>query len=293
MVPIGLEWLQSDSTLALVERSLATDLVPYRDLGLMLWGEVAGGTLCYQLAILNGAPDSANGPDVEAESDKDYVGRIFVRPLRPTRIGELANLGFGAAGSYGNVRGTAAGSGLPTYHSTGQQAIFAYLNDPMGPVVAAGARWRVTPQMYFYIGPVGLLVEYVVSSQRVQRLETAADIQNRAWNLTASFVLTLEHAAYEGVIPQHPVDLRHKNFGAFELTGRYSELRLDPGAFPMYADPAVSVRSAHELAGSLNWYLTDYVRIMLSYEHTEFTGGAPNSNRLPEDAVLGRFQIAL
>jgi phosphate-selective porin OprO/OprP len=160
-------------------------------------------------------------------------------------------------------------------------------------VAAAGARWRVAPQLYWYIGPIGLLAEYVVSSQRVQRLDAVADLQNRAWNLAASFVLTLEHAAYEGVVPQHPIDFRHKNFGAFELAGRYSELRLDPAAFPMFAVPGTSVQSARELAGGLNWYMTDFVRIMLSFEHTEFVGGAPNGDREPENALLGRLQIAL
>ena len=42
----------------LVERSLATDLVPYRDIGLMLSGDAGDGTFCYALALLNGAPDS-------------------------------------------------------------------------------------------------------------------------------------------------------------------------------------------------------------------------------------------
>jgi phosphate-selective porin OprO/OprP len=122
---------------------------------------------------------------------------------------------------------------------------------------------------------------------------SVADLEHAAWNLSASFVLTLEHAAYEGVTPRRPVDFVHRGLGAFELVVRYSELRLDPAAFPRFADASVSVRSATELVGGLNWYLTDYVRLMFSFEHTEFVAGAALGNRAPEDAVLGRVQLAL
>lgn len=296
MVPIGLEWLQSDSSIPMVERSLATDLVPYRDLGVMLMGELGGGTFCFQLAIVNGAVDGGNGPDFALHSDKDYVGRIFLRPLRRTRLAPLSDLGFGLAGSYGTARGTAASSNLPSYRSPGQQTIFTYVNNPTVPdaaVAAAGERWRVTPQLYWFIGPVGLLAEYVVSSQKVERLGMSSALQHWAWNLTASFVLTMEHAAYDGVVPRHPVDFRHRAVGAFELTLRYSELRLDPGAFPLFADPATSVQSARELAAGLNWYLTDFLRLMLSFSHTDFSAGAATGSREPENALLGRLQIAL
>src|SRR6202012_66132 len=105
--PIGLEYLERDSGLALVERSLATDLVPFRDYGVMILGDVAGGTLEYQAAILNGAADMANGPDTALQSSKDYVGRLFLRPLKPWKRAAISDLGFGIAASYGDPHGTA------------------------------------------------------------------------------------------------------------------------------------------------------------------------------------------
>ncbi|HEX6837517.1 MAG TPA: porin, partial [Polyangia bacterium] len=44
MIPVGLEWMQKDTQIHFMERSLATDLVPYRDLGLMLFGDFADNT---------------------------------------------------------------------------------------------------------------------------------------------------------------------------------------------------------------------------------------------------------
>jgi phosphate-selective porin OprO/OprP len=143
------------------------------------------------------------------------------------------------------------------------------------------------------------MAEYVMSSQHVERGVASADIVNRAWNLTLSFALTLEHETYDAITPRHPIDFRHRGWGAFEVVARYSELRMDAAAFPTFADPTVSVRSARELAAGLNWYLTDYVKFMISYHRTDFEGGAAATatgapgNREPENALMGRMQLAL
>jgi phosphate-selective porin OprO/OprP len=296
-VPIGLEWIQSDCAIHLVERSLATNLVPWRDLGVMLQGDVADSTVYYAVGVFNGAPDNADGPDFASHSEKDYVGRVFVRPLARTHLATWTDLGFGVAGSYGSARGSVGATALPTYRSPGQQPIFAFVASTVMPDVtalAAGERWRVMPQAYWYIGPVGVLAEYGVSSQRVERFGMAADLQNRAWNLTAMFVLTLERASFEAVVPRRPIDFRHFALGAFELVVRYSELHIDPAAFPWFADPATSVTAARELAAGLNWYLTDFLKMMFSFHRTDFNGGASmGRDREPENALLMRLQIAL
>jgi phosphate-selective porin OprO/OprP len=165
---------------------------------------------------------------------------------------------------------------------------------PDANAVADGDRWRLSPQLYWYLGPVGLMAEYVMSSQRVTRMGNSANIDNRAWNITVSFVLTMERASYEGVEPKHPVDFRHWSFGAWELVARYSELRIDDNAFPVFADPAASVRGARELAGGLNWALTHHTKVMFMYERTDFTGGAPNdANKKSENGLLGRIQMSI
>jgi phosphate-selective porin OprO and OprP len=309
MIPVGLEWMQKDTTTSFVERSLVTDLVPWRDIGLMLSGDVGDGTFLYQLAIVNGAPDGGNGPDLDTQTAKDYVGRLFLRPLRRMRCAAFTDLGFGIAGSFGTIKGTATANGLASYKTPGQQPMFSYLvpsakvlastSANTEAVIADGNRWRVTPQLYWYVGPFGLLTEYIYSSQRVSKGIAAADIGNRAWNVTASFALTMERATFDGLTPRHPMDFRHKAFGAFELVARYSELRFDASAFPTFADPTLSVRSARELAAGLNWYVPDYVKIMFSYHHTSFEGGAGMGaggvvgDRPDENALMGRLQLAL
>ena len=58
--PVGLEQLQADVNISFNERSLVTDLVPNRDLGFELHGDIAGGVLSYAAGIFNGVGDARN-----------------------------------------------------------------------------------------------------------------------------------------------------------------------------------------------------------------------------------------
>src|ERR1700676_5309489 len=58
--PLGYEQLQSDYTVVFPERTLVTDLVPNRDVGIQARGVLAGH-LSYDGAVFNGVPDGANG----------------------------------------------------------------------------------------------------------------------------------------------------------------------------------------------------------------------------------------
>src|ERR1051326_3368645 len=51
--PVGLEQLQEDPTTMFVERGLPTGLVPNRDVGVQLWGNLWDGVLVYQAGVFN------------------------------------------------------------------------------------------------------------------------------------------------------------------------------------------------------------------------------------------------
>src|SRR4051794_20723550 len=59
--PLGLEQLYADYTLLLPERTLVTNLVPNRDLGIQVQGDAFGGVLSYIGGVFNGIPDFSNG----------------------------------------------------------------------------------------------------------------------------------------------------------------------------------------------------------------------------------------
>ncbi|HET7221439.1 MAG TPA: porin, partial [Vicinamibacterales bacterium] len=54
--PVGYELLLGDTTLIFPERSVVSLLVPNRDVGFQVLGEVAGGKVLYQGGIFNGQP---------------------------------------------------------------------------------------------------------------------------------------------------------------------------------------------------------------------------------------------
>ncbi len=101
--PVGLEYLQNDAYLSFNERSLATDLIPGRDLGFELHGDVFGGVLSYAVGIFNGVGDNQrNTTDIGFQDDREFDGRLFVQPFKTTGIAALQNLGVGVGGSWGS-----------------------------------------------------------------------------------------------------------------------------------------------------------------------------------------------
>jgi len=58
--PVGLEQLQADANITFNERALPTSLVPNRDLGAQLQGDLFGGTVNYAAGIFNGVGDARN-----------------------------------------------------------------------------------------------------------------------------------------------------------------------------------------------------------------------------------------
>jgi phosphate-selective porin OprO/OprP len=290
--PVGLESLQQDAWISFNERSLATDLVPNRDIGFELHGDLFGGAVSYAAGIFNGAPDYITpvAPAQDVDDDKAFAGRLFLQPWKATSIVPLQGLGFGVSGSYESDRGTAAD--LTTgYKTDGQQNFFTYAG-----TVANGAHWRVSPQGYYYYGPFSLLGEYVISDQRVTAGATSAELRNKAWEVTAGWVLTGEDATYNGVTPRHPFNPHAGGWGAWQLVARYADLDIDNAAFPTFAT-AGSASEAKAWSAGVNWYLNRDIRIDASFSRTTFEGGGGTAGlgpitRQPENTVFTRVQVS-
>ena len=302
--PFGLEQLQEDIWTTFTERSLVTDLVPNRDVGVQFGGQISDGVFGYAVGVFNGVPDSANG-DLDNNDAKDYEGRIFIQPFKKTNVEPLQGLGFGVAGTIGDESGTPGTPNLPTYRTTGQLTFFRYLSSATptvtNTVVANGQHSRVSPQGYYYWGPFGVIAEYVYSDQQVEvrpgGVKTQDHIRNSAWEVTASWVLTGEQNSFAGVTPKKPFNLKAGTWGAFQLVARYSDLHIDPDAFPTYANPAQSAQEARDWGVGINWYLNRNLKLALDYDQTSFDGGAGNNtpgqirNREIERFLSTRAQV--
>jgi phosphate-selective porin OprO and OprP len=303
--PVGLEQLQADANILFNERALPTDLVPNRDIGFELHGDLFRGISSYAAGIFDGVGDARNSTGSDFDDAKAVAGRVFFVPFKKSSVPAVQGLGFGVGGSYASVQGTntlllpaTTGGALPGFATVGQQQFFAYSNV----VAAAGDLWRLSPQGYYYYGPFGLLGEYVISDQGVSRAvapAASARLQNTGWQVAAGWVLTGEDATYGGLVPRRPFSPARGNWGAWQIVARFSELDVDPAAFPLFADPTLSARSAKEWSVGLNWFLNRNVRVNASFAHTTFDGGggrgttAPaNVTRQPENVLFTRVQLA-
>lgn len=282
--PIGIEHLQGDPVLPFVERALPAGLVPNRDVGLQLSGDLAGGIVSYAVGVFDGTTDGGN-TELDTNDGKDVVGRLFFTPFKKSPSA-LKGLGLGVSGSTGKQ------SGAPSaYRSGGQLAIFSYVTG----VVAEGDRSRLSPELSFFGGPVGILAEYARTKTGLKK--TAASpreaLEAKAWMVTASVFLTGDTAGYGGARIKKPLDPSKGQWGAVQFEARANGFEADRDAFTLgLADPTKSVRKASAWGVGVNWYPNGNLKEMLTYERTTFTGGAAAGDRRAENALFLRTQFS-
>ncbi|WP_133500179.1 OprO/OprP family phosphate-selective porin [Cognatilysobacter terrigena] len=286
--PIGLERLQSSGATTFMELGYPSELAPNRDFGAQLQGEFTSG-LTYAVGAFNGAPDGRDAPTSNNPDSKiEYAGRVFWEPFRED-ASALSGLGFGISASTGDAVGTGSNV-LPRYRTPGQVQFFGY----RAAVLANGERRRWSPQAYYYNGPFGLLGEYIESKQDLRVGATSATLDNRAWQLAASWVLTGEDASYRGVTrPSHPFNVGGAGFGAVELAARIGALEIDDDAFPLFADPNAAARRSRAWTLGVNWYLTQNLKLVANYSEADFDGGAAaGADRETEKTFFTRAQVS-
>ena len=310
--PVGLERLQLEEFARFIEASLTSDLLPYRDLGFQVRGDIGKGLLSYQFGVFDGAPDgqstdSNNTPDFNTTGKFVWAGRLFAKPFRLSDWRALNALGIGIAATYVNASGTTTPTSttslLANYKTTGQQPLFSYRGNTAAnfnnATIANGIERRFVPQANYYYGPFGLLAEYVQADQQVSRQLTAttsrsATLENHAWQVQGYFFLTGEKETYDQPIVPHR-SVSQGGIGAWEIVARYHELAFDEAAFAgganSFANPATAVRNARAVGVGLNWYLAQNFRLQFDFEQTHFEGGAANGDRPDERVLTSQFML--
>ena len=283
--PFGIERLVSAAELTFIERALPTLLVPNRDVGLMVHGDGLSGRMTYAAGVFNGVVDGGS-TDADLQDGKDVVARLFAQPFRARRDGVWAGLGLGVAVSYGTRDGTStAATGVPALRTSGQQVFFRYRDDVSAPVLADGRHGRISAQGRYSVGRLQLLGEQVLSTQRVRKGAERATLGNDAWQLAGSWLLIGRTPAAGSAAADE------REAGAVQVTGRYSALRMDRTAFPLYADPDAWASDARAWTMGVNWLVNSVVKLQINYERTAFeTAGL--TRRRGEHHLLTRVQFA-
>src|SRR5262249_24968560 len=149
---------------------------------------------------------------------------------------------------------------------------------------------------------VGLLAEYVLLRQGVQRGGSTTTLNHHALHATLSFAFN-GTVGYDGVSPFSPLDLKTGKIGAFEFAARWAWLKVDPKTFgdpvvpgsPSYADPLRSARGAEAWSFGFSCVPRRSFHLAVNFERTNFQGGAGTTtqpaDRGAENVAVGRAQV--
>ncbi len=288
--PIGLEMLQATQNLSFMERSLTRNLLPNRDLGVMVWGYWDHGLVEYQLGVFNGAPNANFYQESAAfSSGKTLEARVFSRPFLHSQTRWLRGLGLGVGMSHGSVRQTSGQDPMQT--ETFSYTFFQYRST----VTGAGDRTRIAPQLAWYWSRFGVMAQYVQSTQRLTVTSGGPSVQTThdGWSGQVSMFLTDDTATFGRVQPREPLNPSNGQWGAWEIAVRYAQINIDPATYAYnLADPGVSVLRAKSSTFALNWYLNENLRLEANFVHTDFTGATPAYHAAShEDGLMFRTQL--
>lgn len=281
--PIGYELLTGDSYLLFPERSIASSLVPNRDIGIQAQGDLFKNRVFYSVGVMNGIPDgSSTTSELDTNNGKDLAGRVVVQPFKSanTPNSVLNGLGFQIGGSEGQQFGA-----LPTFKTSVGQAFFSYA----ATASAGGQRRRVTPAVFYYYKSLGAFAEFFQSTQGVTKSNIQTHVTNRGGEITGSIVLTGETATDRGIKPKNNFDPAKGKWGALQLVGRYTTLIVDRDSFTAGLAAATANRRAKSFTAGANWYPNSFIKYYVTYERTVFSG---NAVRVPENVILFRTQLA-
>jgi phosphate-selective porin OprO/OprP len=133
------------------------------------------------------------------------------------------------------------------------------------------------PELAAVFGPFHAQGEYMIDT--LSR-HVGQDVDLRGWYAQAGFFLTGETRPYKGktgnferVKPKNPVSLKNGGWGAWEALVRYDDLDLN--------DAGVNGGEMKNWAFGVNWYMTDYIRMMFDVTKVNTDARAVTANDEP------------
>ena len=286
-VPLGLEMLTPAAFIPFSERSLTSNLIPNRDIGVMIHGSLFSDKLSWAAMVGAGARNDT------VQSGLDYgtgpVGyfRLFCQPFRDESEvpEELEGLHFGVGGNVGwqsQDNGVLTSNLFQNYSTDGGNT---FLTFPSG-LTVQGEVWRISPQLYYRYGPLSLISEFTAEKQGVNTagiVNTSggglSNYQTTAWNIELDWVITGEPTSLGGVVPQHPLDFSTGEIGAWEISFRYDGLAAGANMFRPVNQGGLGISQTTSATGvngaslALNWYPNRIIRLGVTVEYNAFTGG--------------------
>ena len=281
-MPFGLEQNTSVSNLDFAYRSLgSTKLAPGRDRGVMVYGELLGGSLVYEAGVFD--DDGDNG---ELEEPRFVIEGEDLEGLGPSFAARVVAEVFRGLPVPDRLKGAEVGVAYTrAYVPEGLNSLrgedyWGY--DFFEPVYVNGHRQRLGVQFDWSPGPLGFRSEWMRSTEerlgQSNRNQDLSDFIGTAWYASATWIVTGEDKDSD-VTPNDP--LFQGGFGLVEIGVRYDELgfksALETGT------PFRNPRSDYLLPNTVgtvtfgaNWLVNKWVKVVAngmrqSYEDLERT----------------------
>jgi phosphate-selective porin OprO/OprP len=313
---IGLEDQGSTNGQPFIERPAEADIArsltggDFRE-GAEIW---AGTDRWYGSVAVTGRTvgvvnSQATGVAQPFDSALNYIGRAAIIPFK----GEDYMVHLGAHGSYvarpADIGGPDVAAGAARYTITMQErpelrvdgtrlvstgAIDADHAGTLGGEIAGQYR--------------NFLVQGEYDHFSIQRRNPAAGVTDphfTGWYVEGSWMLTgearkynLNTFAFDAPTVDHPFSPSDGTYGAFELTGRYSDIDLNYHPGLAGAAPLVdSVRGGDQRITSvgMNWYMNPIIRFVLEYQDVKVERLSPNAATFvtPAGAQIGQHYHAV
>jgi phosphate-selective porin OprO/OprP len=296
--PFSFEQLIQDRFIPTIERSMIDQLVPARDIGVMLHGKnVWNQSFDYGVSVSNG---EINGSG-DTNGDKDLVWRVAVHPFRAYEEADfLRYIQFGMSGSIGKEE-------EPVNPQTLKTPFFVPFFQFNPTVRADGIRFRYSPEVVYFWQGFGFAAQYYKESEQLRPIATSRfliDVPMDGFYVLGTWLLTgEERTEYSQAVeplrnfdPCHPFSCP----GAWELVARVSRLEVDTKVFRggavNLADATRFSRGATEMTLGFNWYLNKWFRTQVNWEHDWLNnpvllGTGPGGKTKFQDSIFFRSQI--
>ncbi|APW58927.1 OprO/OprP family phosphate-selective porin [Paludisphaera borealis] len=273
----------SNTDLLQPERSLfGANFGLNRGVGAQIWGQLFKKSVDYAVGIFDGPRNQ----QLDFNAGKDVIAYFDARPFQENAaLPALKYFNIGGSADFGSqnnavyptaLRTSVSGTNNPGAFSAAP-SFFQWNNN----VIESGERamWSLHTAYYYkqlsVIGEwQGAFADYaltnVVGAKNVR-------VPLNGFYVAAGYFLTGETVNRRSQVrPNKPFDLRKKSFGlgAWELQGRYSLLTMGDEVFTGgLADPNIWTNRVQSFDLGLNWYMNEYLKIYLDWQHSEF--GAP------------------
>jgi phosphate-selective porin OprO/OprP len=294
--PVSYEQLIQDRYTPFMERSMIDQLVPARDVGVMVHGhQMCDDRFEYAVAVSNGEINGGTG-NTDTNDHKDLNARVAVRPFNDDDWDLLRHLQFGVSGGVGIENESISPTKLTT------PATVPWLVYSTG-VMAEGERTRLSPELVYFYHSFGFASQYYHEEQQIatSATATAARVPFDGYYVMATYLLTGEerHEYTQQIDPIHPFAIATPFAcpGAWEAVARVSRLTVGEDMFTDHlADPTKYSSGALESTVGFNWYWNKWVRAQFNWEHAHFDdpvalGNASHPLTNHQDTLYCRFQF--